>query len=218
MFIGHYAATFALKGYEPKASLGWLFIATQFVDILFFPFAVLGIESLVFEDNFTAVNNFVMEYPLTHGLAATIVWSIIFYLIWRSIPTNKPQSKQIALAMALAVASHWFTDLIVHTPDLPLIHGEPKFGLGLWHSKWATFLTEAILLLLGLWYYLKRTRASKKAGKYAATIFCGLLLAVNYLNLFVLPAEEDLVSLTVSALIAYLLFAIIAFRVDKLRV
>jgi cell shape-determining protein MreD len=133
MFVGHYAAAFVLKGYEPKSNLGWLFIAVQFVDILFFPFAILGLESLVFEKNFTAVNNFVMEYPFTHGLAATLAWSVIFYLIWRYI--HQHQSKSIALVMALAVTSHWFTDVIVHTPDLPLISGEPKYGLGLWHNK-----------------------------------------------------------------------------------
>ena len=34
MFVGHYAAAFALKGKEKTASLGMLFIAVQFVDIL----------------------------------------------------------------------------------------------------------------------------------------------------------------------------------------
>ena len=48
MFVGHYAAAFALKGKEKDASLGWLFIAVQFVDILFFPFAVWGLETMKF--------------------------------------------------------------------------------------------------------------------------------------------------------------------------
>jgi len=216
MFVGHYAAAYALKGYEPKANLGWLFIAVQFVDILFFPFAVLGIELLVFEKNFTAVNNFVMEYPFTHGLAATIVRSVIFYLIWKFL--HQQQSKSIALAMALAVALHWFTDLLVHAADLPIISGEPKFGLGLWHNKWATFLTEAILLLIGLWHYLERTRAIKPRGKYASVIFYVFLIFVNYLNLFVLPTEEDLIYLTISSLMAYFLFAFIALKIDKYHI
>ena len=37
MFVGHYAAAFVLKGKEPSASLGMLFIGVQLVDILFFP-------------------------------------------------------------------------------------------------------------------------------------------------------------------------------------
>lgn len=44
MFVGHYAASLALKSYEKKASLGQLFLAVQFIDILFFPFVLIGIE------------------------------------------------------------------------------------------------------------------------------------------------------------------------------
>ena len=43
MFVGHYSAGLALKKYEKRASLGVLFLAVQFVDILFFPFVLLGI-------------------------------------------------------------------------------------------------------------------------------------------------------------------------------
>jgi len=46
MFVGHYAAGLALKKYEKRASLGVLFLAVQFVDILFFPFVLLGIERI----------------------------------------------------------------------------------------------------------------------------------------------------------------------------
>jgi hypothetical protein len=69
MFVGHYALAFALKGKEKTTSLGMLFIATQFVDILFFPLTLLGIERINFVENFTARNNFDLEFmPYTHGL------------------------------------------------------------------------------------------------------------------------------------------------------
>ena len=42
MFVGHYAASFALKSFEKRASLGILFLAVQFVDILFFPFVLIN--------------------------------------------------------------------------------------------------------------------------------------------------------------------------------
>jgi len=219
MFVGHYAAAFALKGVEKKASLGMLFIATQFVDILFFPFVVAGIEHLKFVKDFTAVNDFNMDfYPFTHGLLGSFVWALLFYVVYRFVLTkNKADSKRIALVMALAVLSHWFTDLIVHTPDLPLINGQPKFGFGLWRSKILTYVTEAVLLILGLVYYLKKTKAVSKVGRYAATVFVVFLLLMNYLNLFVLPANDDIKSLTVSALVFYFLFAGIAHFVDKKR-
>jgi len=219
MFVGHYAAAFALKGKEKNTSLGMLFIATQFVDILFFPFVLAGIENLKFVKKFTAVNDFNMDYyPFTHGLLGSLFWGLLFYILYYFIfSKNNSRKKSIALVMGLAVISHWFTDLIVHTPDLPIIHGHPKFGFGLWNNKHATYAVEAILLIVGLRYYLKKTSAKTPIGKYAAIIFVVFLLLINYLNLYVLPANEDITSLTISALFFYFLFAIIAHFTDKKR-
>ena len=219
MFVGHYAAAFALKGKEKGASLGLLFIATQFVDILFFPFVLAGIENLKFVKGFTAVNDFDMDYyPFTHGLLGSLVWAgLIFVLFFFVFAKNKVNKKSIAIVMALAVLSHWFTDLIVHSPDLPLINGDPKFGFSLWNNKILTFIAEAVLLILGLWYYLKKTKANSSIGKYASIIFVLFLLIINYLNLFTLPANDDIKALTISALVFYFLFAAIAHFVDKKR-
>ncbi|WP_457616375.1 hypothetical protein [Lutibacter sp.] len=219
MFVGHYAAAFALKGKEKDASLGLLFIATQFVDILFFPLALAGIENLKFEESFTEVNNFNMDYyPFTHGLLGTFLWAGLFFCLFYFVCyKNKSNKKQLAMIMALAVLSHWFTDLIVHTPDLPIISGAPKFGFGLWNSKILTFISEAVLLVIGLLYYLKKTVETSALGKYAAIVFVLFLLLINYLNLFVLPANDDIKSLTISALFSYVLFAFIAHHVAKKR-
>ena len=219
MFIGHYAAAFALKGKEKNASLGLLFIAVQFVDILFFPFVLAGIENLKFVEGFTAINNFNMDYyPFTHGLLGSIFWSGLFYILFRFLfSINNIHRKGIALVMAFGVLSHWFADLIVHTPDLPLIVGEPKFGFGLWNNKILTFITEAVLLILGLFYYLKETVAISKSGKYIATAFALFLLLVNYLSMFVLPADNNINSLTISALFTFFLLATLAHFIDKKR-
>lgn len=220
MFVGHYAAAFVLKGKEKGASLGMLFIATQFVDILFFPFVLLGIENLKFVKGFTAVNDFNMDYyPFTHGLLGSVLWAVLFYALYAFVfHKNKVNRKNVAIAMALGVLSHWFADLIVHTPDLPLINGNPKFGFGLWNNKILTFATEAVLLIVALLYYLKKTKAVTNFGNYAASGFVVFLIFVNYLNLFVLPKNDDIKALTMSALFFYFLLAILANFVDKKRV
>jgi hypothetical protein len=220
MFVGHYAAAFALKGKEKSASLGMLFIATQFVDILFFPLTLLGVERIKLVDNFTAVNNFDLEFmPFTHGLLGSLFWSMLFYFSYRYIfAKNKINGKNIALVMALGVLSHWFADLIAHTPDLPIINGEPKLGLGLWRNKLLTFLTEAALLLASLYYYLKNTEALQPIGKYAAIGLVVFLIFANFINFYVLPQENNLVRLALSALFSYFAFAGLAFWVDKKRV
>ncbi len=218
MFVGHYAAAFALKGKEKDASLGWLFIATQFVDILFFPFSVWGLETMEFVPGFTETNDFVMHFPYTHSAVGSIVWAVLFGGIYFLLVGRKKTSgKSVAFVLGLGVLSHWVADLFVHTPDLPLLNGEPKFGFGLWHNKAATFGLEAILLVLGLWYYLRRTAAKSNFGKYTAIGFVVFLLVINYLNYYVLPPNHDLVGLTISALVTYFLFALLAFWIDRKR-
>ncbi|MCB0457400.1 MAG: hypothetical protein R2776_04795 [Flavobacteriaceae bacterium] len=219
MFVGHYAAAFALKGKEPKASLGMLFIATQFVDILFFPFALLGIEHLELVPNFTEVNNFKMDFPFTHGLVASVVWGLLFYLVYNyGIARKKEHRKSISVVMGIAVLSHWFIDLIVHVPDLPILYGEPKLGFGLWNYKDWAFIVEALVLLFGWMYYMRKTQTKKPWGKYVAILFIAFLLFVNYINFYIAPAPpDDIAMITLSSLFAFSLLALLAYLMDKGR-
>lgn len=219
MFVGHYAAAFVLKAKEPKASLGMLFLATQFVDILYFPFAVIGLEKMTFVENYNEVNNFQMEFPFTHGLVGSLFWAVMIYLLYfYGVKRNYAHKKQVAFVMGLAVLSHWFVDLIVHTPDLPLLSGEPKFGFGLWYYKELTFFVEGLLLLSGWIYYMYNTKSINKWYRYFAFIFLLFLLLVNYINFYVIPpAMGDLAGLMASALFSYFLLALLAYLMDKGR-
>ena len=210
MFVGHYAAAFVLKGKEPSASLGMLFIGVQLVDILFFPFALYGIETMAFEAGFTQVNDFVMEFPFTHSLLGSVVWGVVFALLYLMFPSKRKKSGRVALVLGLSVLSHWFVDLLVHTPDLPLIHGEPKYGFGLWQNKYMAFSAEIGLLVVAWCYYAYKIKAKSGARKFFMFLFLLFLIAVNSLDYFVLPKSQDLQELTISALAAYFLLALIA--------
>ena len=134
MFVGHYAASLILKRVDKNASLGMLFLAVQFVDILFFPFVLLGIEHFNIVENYTASTHFELEFmPYTHSLFASFLWAAAVYIALRLLPLKKAVNKnKVAIVMGVAVLSHWFFDLIVHTPDLPLLSdSSTKIGLGL---------------------------------------------------------------------------------------
>jgi hypothetical protein len=74
VLIGHYSAAFALKGVEKDASLGWLFLAVQFADLLFFPFVLLGIERMSIIPHYTEATHFRLEFmPYSHGLVASLL-------------------------------------------------------------------------------------------------------------------------------------------------
>jgi hypothetical protein len=216
MFVGHYATSLALKKYEKRASLGVLFLAVQFVDILFFPFVLLGIERVNIIENYTQATHFELEYmPFTHSLAGSLLWAIAAYALFRWVIVK---NKAVALVIAVAVFSHWVLDLLVHTPDLPLwSDASPKLGLGLWNNAIATYALEAVLLVSALWLYLKSTSSMTKTGKYGMGVFVVFLLLVNVANVFGPLTEGSKLVMAISALAAYFLFAGVAFWLDAKR-
>ncbi|MFZ9054114.1 MAG: hypothetical protein ACO22K_13965 [Woeseiaceae bacterium] len=216
MFVGHYAASLALKKFEKRASLGILFLGVQLVDIVFFPFVLLGIERINIIENYTASTHFQLEYmPYTHSLLASLLWAVAAYAIFRWVFVKR---QSVALVVGLAVFSHWVLDLVVHTPDLPLwSDASVKLGFGLWNSAIATYVLEAVLLLGALWLYLKSTSASTTGGKYGMGVFVVVLLLVNIVNIFGPLGGDSKVVLAASALSAYFVFAAIAFWLDRKR-
>ena len=182
MGIGHYSVSFALKAADKTISLGLLFIAAQFVDILWLIFVLLGIERVNIVPGVTAANPFdFVFYPFTHSLVASFLWAGGAYVVFRLIPA-KPGSgqNQVALIMGAAVLSHFFLDLIVHRPDLPLTSGESyKIGFGLWNDVLASYLLEGLLFLGGFGIYLHATKSATLVGKYGMSIFALCLLIAN---------------------------------------
>ena len=220
MFVGHYAASLALKSVEKTASLGLLFLAVQFVDILFFPLVLLGVERMNIIENYTASTHFELVFmPFTHSLVASFLWAGLVYAIIRLIPSKLVVKKRsIALVVSAGVLSHWFFDLIVHTPDLPLLGDHSlKLGFGLWNNAMATYVLEAVLLIAGLWLYLKSTKSHNAIGRFGMIGFVVFLLIVNVLNIFGPLADDSVAGVAISALVSYFLFAGIAFWLDKKR-
>jgi len=216
VFVGHYAVSLALKRFEKRASLGVLFLAVQFVDIVFFPFVLAGIERLNIVENFTQSTHFELEYmPYTHSLLGSAFWAAAAYVLFRWIVVR---NSSVALVVALAVFSHWVLDLIVHTPDLPLWSDESlKLGFGLWNNAIATFTLEALLLGSALWLYLRSTSATERVGRYGMSVFVGLLVLINIPNIFGPLMDDSELGLAISALTAYFLFAAAAFWLDTKR-
>lgn len=221
MFVGHYAASLALKWYEPRVSLGVLFLGVQFVDILFFPLAMIGIEQLEIVEGYTAATHFALPFmPYTHSLLATLCWGGLFYVLfrWPARHKGKGAAHRVALVVALSVMSHWFLDLLVHTPDLPILgDNSPKLGLGLWNNAWATFALEAALLGVGLWLYLSVTRARNKIGSFGIILFVLFMVLINVVNVFGPLTATDVNGVAWTALASYFVLAAVAFWLDGKR-
>ena len=215
MFIGHFGLSFAAKKAAPKVSLGTLFIATQFVDILWPLLLVLHVEKVAISPGYTKTNAYeFLYYPYTHSLLMGVVWGLLLGGIYWLFKRDK----QGALIVGLCVLSHWFFDLIVHVADLPLTpFGNYKVGLGLWNHVAVTVVLETAIFLIGLYIYSTFTRAKNRIGKWGLWVLVILLLLLYFSNTFGPTPPDSVMLVFVSSTILMGLLISLAYWVDKNR-
>ena len=215
MFLGHYGVGLVSKKIEPRASLGTYAMAAVFLDLLWPVFLLLGLEHVKIDPGNTVVTplNF-YDYPYSHSLLMSVVWSLLFGGIYYLIKKNKKTS----IVLGVCVFSHWILDFIVHRADLPLAPGiETFFGLGLWNSLPATLIVELFIFLGGAYLYLRTTKAKDKIGNFSLWGFVLLLLAIYAMNLFSGTLPPNTNALAFSALGQWL-FVAWAYWIDKHRI
>jgi hypothetical protein len=187
MFLGHFAVGFGAKKFAPRASLGTLFLAAQFIDLLWPTLVLLGVERVRIAPGITAVTPLDFEhYPISHSLIAVVGWALLFgavYFLMR-------RDRRTSLVLALAVLSHWLLDWLSHRPDLPLFPGGARVGLGLWQSLPATLIVELGLFAVGVALYWRITRAADRIGRWALWSLVTLLLVIYVGNLFGAPPPD----------------------------
>jgi membrane-bound metal-dependent hydrolase YbcI (DUF457 family) len=211
LFVGHYSASFAGKAAETRIPLWVLFIAVQFIDVLWGIFVLLGIEKVRIVPGFTASNALDLYYmPYTHSLLGVLCWSLFAYLVCQLVPALR--GKRSGLIVAAAVFSHWILDLIVHRPDLALYDSVGKMGFGLWNYRGAAFALEMAVLFGGA-ALLYRT-AAHKARLIGFVIF---LAALQVFGTFFFPPPPSDHAAAMTALGLYVVLALMAWWVDRSR-
>lgn len=165
MFVGHFAVAFAAKPAAPRASLATLIVAAGLADILWIVFFVTGLERVKIVPGLMPANSLdLVSVPFSHSLLMDGVWALLFaalYVILR-------RDARGAWVIAAAVLSHWGLDVVTHRPDMQLAPGlDARFGLGLWNSPVATLIVEGAMWLAAIAIYVRGTRPSGKAGRYA---------------------------------------------------
>ena len=177
MFIGHFGLGFGAKRTAPAVSLGTLFLASQFADLLWPTLLLRGIERVEVEPGATAMTplDFV-SYPYSHSLAALCVWGVAVGIVYAFVRRARGLA---ALTLAVLVVSHWVLDVVTHRPDMPLtLHGPARLGLGLWYSIPATLAVELVVFGAGLAVYLRATSARDRIGSIGLWTLVAFLLIV----------------------------------------
>lgn len=181
MFLGHFGVALAAKKAAPKTSLGTLVLAAQLADILWPVFLLLSWEQVRIAPGITRVTplDFV-SYPWSHSLVAQLGWGIVLgavYFVFRR------DTRGAAVAGA-CVPTHWLLDYIVHRPDMPLVPGGTRYGLGMWNSLPLTLAAELGLFGIGLLMYLSERRAADRTGAFALWSLVVFLVAVYFASIF----------------------------------
>jgi hypothetical protein len=172
MFIGHFGVGLAAKKLAPRTSLGTLFFAAQFLDLIWPIFLLLGIEHVRIAPGITKMSPFDFhDYPISHSLLTAAGWSALVGAAYYAVR----RSARRAWIVGLAVLSHWVLDFMVHRPDLPLWPSGPKVGLGLWNSWVLETALEVAIFAGGLSIYLHITHARDGVGRYASWALIALL-------------------------------------------
>ncbi len=177
MLIGHFGVGLAAKRATPAVSLGTLFLAAQFLDLLWPDLLLAGIEKARIDPNHIPPLDFTY-YPISHSLLGALIWAALFGAVYYVLRRRRTA----AVVTGLAVLSHWVLDLVVHHRDLPLLPGGVKVGLGLWSYPIASNALEFGIFGVGLWLYLRTTAAVDRTGVWALRGLVAFLALVQIAN------------------------------------
>ena len=180
MFIGHYALGLASKRVAPQVSLGALFLACQWADLLWPTLVLSGVEKVAIRPDIPGGLDF-QYYPYSHSLLALVVWGILLAVVYRVVTRSSWRS---ATVLGALVVSHWVLDVIVHPADLPLAPGVGiRVGLGLWSSLPGTLVIEFGLFAVGIWLYVKSTVSRDRIGSIGLWALLAFLALVEIASL-----------------------------------
>ena len=199
MFVGHYGAAFLAKRVQPKAPFWALLLAVMWVDVVWAICILTGLERARMDPSLSGFPVVLEHMPFTHGLVATGVWAAFGWAVARH---GFGWPSGVAAAVAAAVASHWFHDLPVHRPDLPLVWGEPKLGLGLWNYPMPEIALE-IAWILATAAVLTRSEAVDQATRARLWRFAIGLVVLQTAMAFG-PVPPSITQLAATALLIFL--------------
>jgi hypothetical protein len=176
MYVGHFAAGLAIKAREPTAPTSALLVGVGFLDILFGPFVLAGLEHATVTPSMSP--GFSLDHiDWSHSLAMSIVWSVVFAAAFVR------RGRRVMVAIGFAVFSHFLLDIPVHPPDLALWPNSAlHLGLGLWRRLPTGWWFFELAVIATLWtYYWRRSTSQPSFGRHPFAI-AGVLVALHLFN------------------------------------
>jgi len=194
MFAGHVGAGLALaraaRGVNPAA----IVFAALLADVVLWVLVLAGVEAVTIPADFARTHQPHFDFPWSHGLAASIGWSLVAALIAAAI-ARRASRIALALWIGVAVMSHWLLDALVHRPELPLVgEGSARVGLALWDTLPLALGIESAILIVGLWVFV-RGAAISTPKKVALSVLAILILAMTIAGMTIAPPPPSIAAM-----------------------
>jgi hypothetical protein len=181
VIAGHFGFAAIVKAREPQVPLWSLMLATIWLDVVFVPLYLAGIETIVpVEGARGTYGTGIIYADYTHSLLGALLLSALLALAF----ANRWRRRSL-FVLGFVSFSHWLLDLLVHRADMPFLPHNPgnvpRLGLGLWrHPEWVIAI-EAALVLVGAWLYWREARrVATGAGKgFKLAVLTGGLICIG---------------------------------------
>lgn len=205
MFAGHVGAALAIGRAERRINVGAFVLAALLLDVVLWILVLLGWEAATIPPDFAHTHQLAFEFPFSHGLLASIGWSVLFGALAAYVLVRLPDGRlRAAVLIGAAVFSHWLLDALVHVPELPLAGAaSTKVGLGLWQHLPIALALEALIVVAGLWLYLAGSVLSR-GRKVALVALCVIVLVFTIAGMTVAPPPPSATALAGSSLVTLL--------------
>ncbi len=213
MFVGHFAMAFGAKAADGRPSLGTTVAAAQLADLLWPLLLLVGWERVTIAPGDTAFTPLRFDsYPFSHSLVVLAAWAALFAGVHFAVK-RRPRTAVLLFALVL---SHWVLDWLTHRPDLPVVPGGARYGLGLWNHPAATMVVEIAMYVVGLALYARATRPRDRIGRHGLPILAALLAFFYAMNVTSPPPPSWRAVAVVSAMGGVLIVAAAAW-IDRHR-
>ncbi len=201
MFAGHIGAALAIGRAERRVNIGVFAFAALWLDFVLWTFVLAGWESVTIPPNFASTHQAQFVFPYSHGLLASIGWSVLAAgVTFAWLRRQTAWRMRAALLVGAAVFSHWLLDALVHVPEMPLAGAESaKVGLGLWQSMPVAMAVEGMIVALGLWLFLPDA-GLPRARMLGLLALCVVVFLLTIAGMTIAPPPPSVTAMAASSL------------------
>jgi hypothetical protein len=180
VIAGHFGLATAVKARERSVPLWLLLLGCQWLDVVFVPLFVAGVERIepLAGTKAGAYGTGVIYADYTHSLVGAVLLSVLFGALG-----GFRYGRRAGVVLALVSFSHWLLDLPLHRADLALLPGNagnlPRLGFGLWQYPLVSAALELALVVAGsLLYWRAALGVAKEPALVRRAHLCGALALV----------------------------------------